>query len=56
MIFYKLNDAGSKWIRIKTSLNADDLNKKWIGLYNDDLTFKGVGIYPKSRRYYAANK
>ena len=43
--FYELNSNGTKWI--PSTLNATNIRWHWITLYNDDLTKKGIGMYPK---------
>jgi hypothetical protein len=44
--YYKLNDQGTKWVL--STLTPDVLSYRWIKLYNDDLSYKGIGMYPKS--------
>lgn len=41
--YYKLNTQGTKWVL--STLNAEVLTYKWIKLYNDDLSYKGIGMY-----------
>ena len=41
--YYKLNDNGTKWVL--STLTAEVLIYKWIKLYNDDLSYKGIGMY-----------
>ena len=44
--YYKLNEQGTEWVL--STLTPDVLSYRWIKLYNDDLSFKGIGMYPKS--------
>jgi len=40
MTYYKLNSNGTEWIR-----TSFDPSKRQIKLYDDNLEFKGVGLY-----------
>lgn len=44
--YYKLNEQGTEWVL--STLTPDVLSYRWIKLYNDDLSYKGIGMYPKS--------
>ncbi|MDQ1341323.1 MAG: hypothetical protein QG567_2481 [Campylobacterota bacterium] len=44
MRYYKLNRNGTNWDEINIlEINIDDY--KQIDLYDDDLKFKGIGLY-----------
>jgi hypothetical protein len=43
MKLYVLNIQGTEWV--ETQLNEVNVSYKWIKLYNDDLTEKGIGMY-----------
>ena len=43
--YYLLNAQGTKWVL--STLTPNFLSYKWIKLYNEDLSFKGIGMYPK---------
>ena len=46
--YYLLNEQGTKWIL--STLTPNFLSYKWIKLYNEDLSFKGIGMYPKNNK------
>jgi hypothetical protein len=45
MKLYVLNAQGTEWV--EAQLNEVNISYKWIKLYNDDLSEKGIGMYKK---------
>ena len=43
MKLYVLNAQGTEWV--EAQLNEVNISYKWIKLYNEDLTEKGIGMY-----------
>jgi len=43
MKLYVLNAQGTEWV--EAQLNEVNISYKWIKLYNDDLSEKGIGMY-----------
>jgi len=42
MKYFILDPSGKAWTQ--TELRADHLSYRWLEIYNDDLTLKGMGM------------